>query len=75
MYYRCVLGELYHKEPILAGDSDRSQLLLIIDHCGPLNNKKFPGWDALPGFPDSKGYHWDKVPEGVHILELAQQYK
>ncbi|ORY27484.1 kinase-like domain-containing protein [Naematelia encephala] len=70
----CVLGEMYHREPILMGESDRDQLFKIFGHCGSINQDSFPGWDRLPGFPDSKGFRWDRVEEGLHLYDLAQRY-
>ncbi|OCF42389.1 CMGC/CDK protein kinase [Kwoniella heveanensis CBS 569] len=70
----CVLGEMYHRHPILAGDSDRDQLSVIFSRCGPLSQETFPGWDRLPGFPDSYGFPWDKTPTDVPVLECAQRW-
>ena len=60
---RCILGEMYHREPILAakGQTDDGQLPLILEHCGPLNDDTFPGWQDLPGYP---GHARDEVGFG-----------
>lgn len=71
----CVLGEMYFRAPILAGDSDRDQLSKIFQRCGPLNQETFPGWDALPGFPDAKGHPWDRISSDKPLLELAQAWQ
>lgn len=66
---------MYHRAPILAGESDRDQLFKIFSKCGPLNQETFPGWDALPGFPESKGFAWDKISHDMHLLESAQAWQ
>jgi serine/threonine-protein kinase BUR1 len=66
---------MYHRQPILAGESDRDQLYKIFSRCGPLNNETFPGWNALPGFPDSQGHPWDQTPQGLSVLETAQKWQ
>lgn len=71
----CVLGEIYNKDPILMGESDRDQVYRIFAHCGPLNQDSFPGWDLLPGFPEASGHPWDKTPQETPIIELAQKWK
>jgi hypothetical protein len=68
---RCVLGELYLKNPILAGDTDRDQLRRIFTHCGPLNEDTMPGWSALPGFPDALGYPWADTVPGKPLSETV----
>ncbi|WVQ94722.1 hypothetical protein IAU59_001802 [Kwoniella sp. CBS 9459] len=70
----CVLGEMYHRHPILAGESDRDQLYQIFSRCGPLNQETFPGWDRLPGFPDSQGHPWDRTQMEMPILECTQRW-
>ena len=71
----CVLGEMFNKDPILAGESDRDQLYRIFSRCGPLNQDTFPGWDSLPGFPDARGYAWDKTPQDTPLVEMAQRFQ
>ncbi len=71
----CVLGEMYNKDPIFMGESDRDQLYKIFSQCGPLNSDTLPGWDSLPGFPEAKGHPWDKTPQEVSILEMSQKWK
>ncbi|EIW69050.1 hypothetical protein TREMEDRAFT_14479, partial [Tremella mesenterica DSM 1558] len=61
----CCLGEMYLRNPILQGESDRDQLYRICARCGPLNQSTFPGWDRLPGFPDSQGHPWDRTPAEI----------
>ncbi len=73
MAISCVLGEIYNRDPILMGDSDRDQLYKVFSQCGPLNSGTFPDWDLLPGFPEAKGHPWDKTPMGTPIIEMAQK--
>ncbi|WWD16710.1 hypothetical protein CI109_101141 [Kwoniella shandongensis] len=70
----CVLGEMYLHQPILAGESDRDQLFQIFSKCGPLNEDTFPGWDKLPGFPESPGHPWNKTSQDMPILEYAHKW-
>ncbi|WVR04002.1 hypothetical protein IAU60_001001 [Kwoniella sp. DSM 27419] len=70
----CVLGEMYHKQPILAGESDRDQLYQIFARLGPLNQETFPGWDRLPGFPEREGHPWDSTPMELPIAECASRW-
>lgn len=72
---RCVLGEMYHRLPILQGESDRDQLFKIFGKIERPSEESFPGWDRLPGFPDSPGYAWDKVPEDQPLLATAQRWR
>ncbi|ORX36332.1 kinase-like domain-containing protein [Kockovaella imperatae] len=67
----CILGEMFHREPILAakGQTDDGQLPLILEHCGPLNDETFPGWQDLPGYPEMQGRRWDFMDEcSSHLL-------
>jgi serine/threonine-protein kinase BUR1 len=72
---RCVLGEMYHRLPILQGESDRDQLFKIFGKIERPSEESFPGWDKLPGFPDSPDYPWDKVTEDVPLVENAKRWK
>ena len=69
---RCVLGEMYLKNPILQGDSDRDQLRMICAKCGPLCQASYPDWDKLPGFPDAEGHPWEQTPQDVPLLEVSK---
>ncbi|KAK4683509.1 hypothetical protein P7C73_g6741, partial [Tremellales sp. Uapishka_1] len=71
---RCVLGELYHRLPILPGESDRDQLSKIFSKCGPLTPQSFPGWESLPGFPDAKGFPWHETPASTSMLDSAHKW-
>ena len=71
----CILGEIYNRDPILMGESDRDQLFQIFSHCGPLNSDTFPGWDSLPGFPEAKGHAWDMTPQKKSTIELSQKWE
>jgi len=72
---RCVLGEMYHRLPILQGESDRDQLFKIFGKIERPSEESFPGWDKLPGFPDSPEYPWHKCPTDTPLLEIAQRWK
>jgi hypothetical protein len=72
--FSCVLGEMYHREPIFAGVGDPEQLELIIKRCGPLSNETMPGWRDLPGLPDMEGRNWDKIQVEKPIKETARKY-
>jgi serine/threonine-protein kinase BUR1 len=69
----CILGELWYKQPIIAGHSDLDQLQRIVATCGPLNDETWPTWRALPGFPDEEGKAWDKVLPEMSIGEILSQ--
>ncbi|WWC60097.1 uncharacterized protein I303_102661 [Kwoniella dejecticola CBS 10117] len=70
----CVLGEMYFRHPILAGDSDRDQLYQIFSRVAPLSQESFPNWDRLPGFPDAIGHPWDRTPVDITLLESAPKW-
>lgn len=72
---RCVLGEMYNRLPILQGETDRDQLFKIFGRLGRPTEDNFPGWRSLPGFPESKGYPWDKVPEDQPLLQVTRKWK
>ena len=69
---RCVLGEMYNRSPVLQGETDRDQLFKIFGRVGRPNDESFPGWNKLPGFPESVGYAWDKVPEDKSMMNSAR---
>ncbi|KAL7419620.1 serine/threonine protein kinase, CMGC, CDC2/CDK subfamily [Cryptotrichosporon argae] len=71
----CILGEMYHRQPIFAGDSDRDQLCKIFARVGPPSKQSFPGWDALPGFPDAKGFPWNDTAIETPLGELAHAWQ
>ncbi|EIN08939.1 Pkinase-domain-containing protein [Punctularia strigosozonata HHB-11173 SS5] len=45
----CVLGEMFNRQPILAGTSDIDQLDRIWKLCGTPNQHTWPNYDQLPG--------------------------
>ncbi|KAI0322960.1 kinase-like domain-containing protein [Amylostereum chailletii] len=45
----CVLGEMFHRHPILPGTSDLDQLEKIWQMCGTPNQQSWPNFDTLPG--------------------------
>lgn len=45
----CVFGEMFKGKPILAGNSDLNQALLIFDLVGSPTEENMPGWSELPG--------------------------
>ena len=71
----CILGEMYLREPIFPGDSDRDQLLKIFARVEPPNQRVWPGWDKLPGFPDAKNHPWDKTHKETNLLSLARKWQ
>jgi serine/threonine-protein kinase BUR1 len=72
---RCVLGELYNREPILpGGPNDDDQLRRIAVHCGPLNEETFPGWSRLPGFPGLEKHPWDREVQQVSVVDMARKW-
>lgn len=65
---------MYHRIPILQGETDRDQLFKIFGKLGRPSDESFPGWNKLPGFPDSIGYPWDKVSEDQPLLHTARKW-
>jgi hypothetical protein len=47
--YRCVLGEMFMRRPILPGTTDVDQLEKIWALCGTPNQHTWPNYDDLPG--------------------------
>ena len=47
--FRCVLGEMFWRRPILPGNSDLDQLDKIWSLCGSPNQQNWPDYDQLPG--------------------------
>ena len=47
--FRCVLGEMFTRKPILPGTSDLDQLEKIWFLCGSPNQHNWPYFDQLPG--------------------------
>ncbi|KAK8111836.1 kinase-like domain-containing protein [Apiospora kogelbergensis] len=45
----CVFGEMLYGKPILAGESDTHQLVIIFDLVGSPTEQTMPGWKQLPG--------------------------
>ena len=45
----CVFGEMFKGRPILAGNSDLSQIQMIFDLVGAPTEENMPGWSSLPG--------------------------
>ncbi|KAG9247882.1 Serine/threonine-protein kinase bur-1 [Calycina marina] len=45
----CVFGEMLIGKPILAGETDPHQLLIICELVGTPNEQSMPGWRRLPG--------------------------
>lgn len=45
----CVFGEMFKRKPILAGDTDLNQALMIFDLVGSPTEETMPGWRDLPG--------------------------
>ena len=49
MLFRCVLGEMFTRKPILPGTSDLDQIEKIFFLCGAPNQHNWPNFDRLPG--------------------------
>lgn len=47
--FRCILGEMFGKGPILMGESDLDQLDRIFKLCGSPNDSSWPKRKELPG--------------------------
>ncbi|KAG6854431.1 hypothetical protein C0991_006975 [Blastosporella zonata] len=60
----CVLGEMFNKRPILAGNSDLDQLEKIWQLCGTPNQHTWPNFDALPGCEGIKRF----TPQSRRLL-------
>ncbi|MCJ1476844.1 serine/threonine protein kinase, CMGC, CDC2/CDK sub [Lambiella insularis] len=52
----CVFGEMFTGRPILAGNSDLNQALLIFDLVGSPTEDNMPGWSDLPGCEGVKSF-------------------
>jgi serine/threonine-protein kinase BUR1 len=55
---RCVLGEMFHRRPILCGTSDLDQLEKIWTMCGTPNQQTWPSFDNLPGCDGIKHFSY-----------------
>lgn len=75
---RCVLGEMYHKDPIMpGGPNDEDQMRLIAERLGPVNHVTLPQWDDLkryPGFPGLENHSWDKEKLSTPLFALAREW-
>ncbi len=71
----CILGEMYHREPIFAGHSEQDQPKKIFWRTGPPSQTNWPGWDKLPGHAELPGHAWDKAPMGPPLLQCARQWQ
>lgn len=71
----CILGEMYHREPIFAGDSELDQPYKVFSRAGAPSQAVWPGWDKLPGHSDAQGHAWDKTPAGTSLLQCARQWQ
>ncbi|KAJ3747956.1 kinase-like domain-containing protein [Lentinula detonsa] len=52
----CVFGEMFHRRPILPGNSDIDQLDRIWALCGTPNQHTWPNYDQLPGCDGMKRF-------------------
>jgi serine/threonine-protein kinase BUR1 len=66
----CVFGEMHHRKPILAGESDADQLSTIFRLCGSPDDTNFPGWFDLPGF-DGQKKDWSQPTRQRQVMEWA----
>jgi serine/threonine-protein kinase BUR1 len=71
----CILGEMYLREPIFAGSSDRDQLVQIFRRAGAPCEAVWPGWRKLPGFPDAKDHPWDMTTQEQSMLQSARKWQ
>jgi len=68
MNFRCVLGEMFMRRPILQGKSDIEQLEKIWQLCGTPNQHTWPNYDALPGCEGVKPRHHPPLPRMVNQM-------
>jgi len=75
---RCVLGEMYYKNPILpGGPNDEDQMRLIAERLGPINEVTFPRWDDIkryPGFPGLENHRWDWEKPKTPLFASAREW-
>jgi serine/threonine-protein kinase BUR1 len=64
--YRCVLGEMFWRRPILPGTSDIDQLDKIWALCGTPNQHTWPNYDQLPGCEGVKQFQ--QYPRRVKVF-------
>ncbi|KAK8001419.1 hypothetical protein PG991_013641 [Apiospora marii] len=75
----CVFGEMLVGKPILAGESDTHQLVIIFDLVGSPTEQTMPGWKQLPGGqnlqpPPSRGNLTHKFSQhGVLAVSLLKE--
>jgi len=67
--YRCVLGEMFTRKPILPGTTDLDQLEKIWSLCGSPTQHNWPYFDLLPGC-DGKIIRFEHQPR-----RLKQTYE
>lgn len=56
-FFRCVLGEMFMRKPILPGTTDIDQLEKIWALCGTPNQHTWPNYDDLPGCEGVKRFN------------------
>jgi len=71
----CILGEMYLREPIFPGASDKDQLFRIFQRAGPPTHLSWPGWKKLPGFPEAEDHPWDQVHRDMTLLQCARKWQ
>ncbi|KAI0071594.1 Pkinase-domain-containing protein [Panus rudis PR-1116 ss-1] len=64
----CVLGEMFHRRPILPGSSDLDQLDKIWQLCGTPNQHTWPDYDTLPGCEGVKRFQ-------TYVRRLRQNFE
>ncbi|KAK8047241.1 hypothetical protein PG996_015305 [Apiospora saccharicola] len=75
----CVFGEMLVGKPILAGESDTHQLVIIFDLVGSPTEQTMPGWKQLPGGqnlqpPPTRGTLTQKFSQhGVLAVSLLKE--
>ncbi|KAF2095213.1 Pkinase-domain-containing protein [Rhizodiscina lignyota] len=52
----CVFGEMFKRKPILTGNSDLNQALIIFELVGSPTDESMPGWRELSGYEEVKAW-------------------
>lgn len=71
----CILGEMYLREPIFPGSTDKDQLFKIFSRAGPPSKESWPGWKALPGFPECTDEPWDMCHRETTLLQCGRKWQ
>lgn len=69
----CVFGEMFKRQPILAGKSDIDQAQLIFDMVGSPSDTNMPGWSELPGCEGVQNFDFRKGNLREQFKDLNEQ--